>query len=192
LVKVSLHNSGVWVAAFTKESGVVLPELAGNRRFKQWAPPPEFAPGWIRGPGISVPRVDEKHDLPAKVGSNFRSVLWIATPPVGSAAFLMVLFAADRAAHPAQVGHTDTLGKLPLTDGRTVWLVASERPLGDEERSGVLQVRDRELGEGAIKVAGADIAPGRVSGSIIWTTTSQEGSPLLVQITHGSHNFEAT
>jgi len=39
--KLSLHQSGRWIAAFTEQSGVVITET-GTRRHKEWSRPPEF------------------------------------------------------------------------------------------------------------------------------------------------------
>ena len=52
-VKVSLHQSGVWVFAATQQSGATFQN--GNRRAKQWAAPAEHSPGVRRGPSVLVP-----------------------------------------------------------------------------------------------------------------------------------------
>jgi len=54
IFKVSLHESGVWILAATKESGVTFQNE--NRRAKQWNRPLEHAKGITRGPSIIVPR----------------------------------------------------------------------------------------------------------------------------------------
>jgi hypothetical protein len=51
--KVSLHKSGVWVLAATKESRATFEK--GNRRATRWLRPSEHAPGVTRGPSIFVP-----------------------------------------------------------------------------------------------------------------------------------------
>jgi len=53
VMKISLHESGVWVLAATAQSGVTF--AGDNRRARRWNRPLEHADGVTRGPSIVVP-----------------------------------------------------------------------------------------------------------------------------------------
>ena len=190
LVKMSLHDSGVWVLAWTRESAVTPGETGGNRRMMRWDRPEEFRPGWTRGPVIAIPRVDDKHDLPVPIDSVFEGVTWLPTPAIGNMVTVSILFARNRMLHPNEFDRGTVVGSLPLRDGGMVWMMAVERPIMSGERAGIVQVRDQELGVGSVKGPTA-IRRGLDCGSIIWHTTSPEGPPMLIQVAIGSHNYEA-
>ena len=77
--KLSLHASGEWITAFTKESG----RVDGNdeRRITQGARPRPIAPGWTEAPFVSIPRIDDLHDRPPP-GTLDPKVAWHPAPKV--------------------------------------------------------------------------------------------------------------
>src|ERR687892_894675 len=60
-IKLSMHQSGDWISAFTSQSGVGLP--TGSRRHHTWRRPPEFTPGWTQGPSVAIPWVTWRNEL---------------------------------------------------------------------------------------------------------------------------------
>jgi hypothetical protein len=172
------------------DQGVWVEGADGNRRAMRWERPSEFRHGWTHGPVIGIPRVDGKHDLPVPIDSEFDGVTWLPVPAIGNIVMVSLLFANQRTFEPGELGHETVIGGLPLRGGKVVWVVALERTMTPDERAGVLGVRDRELGIGALK-GPTCICRGQDWGSVVWTTTSPGGPPMLVQIAVGSHNFEA-
>jgi hypothetical protein len=57
LFKLSMHQSGQWISAFTSQSGVVVDKETGSRRHRTWTRPPEFTTGWVQGPAVAIPWV---------------------------------------------------------------------------------------------------------------------------------------
>lgn len=80
LMKLSLHSSGVWVFAATKQSGAHFAD--GNRRGKQWTRPLEHAHGITRGPSILIPytSLGARKVMPAEVGKKLH---WYRAPQPG-------------------------------------------------------------------------------------------------------------
>jgi hypothetical protein len=178
----------VWIAAFTEESGI---ELDGNRRAKQWQRPQPFAPGWVQGPTVWVPRIDGKHDLPASLPSKPQTIVWVPTPEIGNVAVITLLIAERPDAEPADLDPSKTVvGDLSLTNGERVWVVAFERQIDDVLRKHFLQLRDQELGIGALK-GPKFIRRGVDCGSLLHFGSSTDGLPSVTQIASGSHNYEA-
>jgi hypothetical protein len=185
VLKVSLHlASGVWVGAFTQESGVAPAESDGNRRVIQWNRPQESRPGWTHGTVILMPQIDDMHDVPFPADdSQFDSVIWVPTPAIGNVVQIVALLASDPTLRPV---NELVMGSLPLSNGETLWLWADERQVQPEERKTFLEGREK------VKVtmrqgADAEFLPGAIS----WFTESSHGPPMLVQIPLGSHNFDA-
>lgn len=185
--KVSLHSSGIWTAAFTTQSGVEIPKV-GNRRSHRWERPAEFASGWVQGPVIDVSRVDTRHDLPGPPHSDGKPITWLPAPQIRHKLQIAVLFSTEPGAKPDPKWYAATIGSLPLSNGETVWVMASELPMNQNDRRQSFRVRDVEVGPGKVRV-GARIEPGKVSASVTWITTSPDGPPMLVQVPLGSHNF---
>src|SRR5688500_1649951 len=77
IVKISLHDGGVWVLAATTESGAKFENK--NRRAKQWKRPLEHVSGVTRGPSIFVPHTSlGSRPLPSR--EKGRNVVWFAGP----------------------------------------------------------------------------------------------------------------
>lgn len=190
--KLSLHGSGVWTSAFTTDSGVRPIEFGDNRRTHRWQRPDPYEPGWVLGPAVSVPVVDDKHDLPASAGVfDYDSVMWVPTPSIGNTVEVIILIAEDPISEPEDLGDNETvLGGLSLQDEEMVWIVVRERPIEEAERRLILHTRDTEVGIGGIKGPEA-VRRGEQSGSVLRVMTSNLGTPYIWQIACGSANYEA-
>ena len=187
LQKVSLHSSGVWTAAFTEQSGVELRNVQ-NRRSHRWERPPAFVPGWVQGPVIDISRVDTRH-LPFPPHAEKKPITWLPAPQVRHKLQIAVLFATDPSASADDLRYGEAIGSLPLDNGETVWIVASETAMTRNDRRQSFRVRDVEVGFGGATISGAPIEAGKVSAAVVWITTSPDGPPMLVQVPLGSHNF---
>lgn len=90
LLKFSLHESGVWTFAATKQSTGTFAD--GNRRAKKWLRPPEHVPGVTRGPSIVVPytSLGSRPFPPDEV--NDAEVIWFDIPAYGEAVEFSVYF----------------------------------------------------------------------------------------------------
>jgi len=180
IFKMSLHASGVWVVAFTKQSGAI---FESNRRGKAWRRPPEFAPGWTMGLSICIPRLDDSRLANERQFDN-KPIRWLPSPAVGNARWLTVVFSRHRDADPREAlpDLAEDVGSLELADGGRVWVLSAERRLTDEEKKPVLDVRD------PLKVGAQD--PKQINfSSVLWITTSPSGPPMIVEIVLGPEDF---
>lgn len=92
LLKLSLHESGQWMSAFTTQSGVTLEQ--GGRRQATWHRPNEFAPGWTMGPEIVVPWVEWAGELPFTEQIKY-DTFWFPAPEPGQVLTLKLLFSSS-------------------------------------------------------------------------------------------------
>jgi hypothetical protein len=183
------HESAVWTAAFTAESGVVMDDV-GSRRSHTWEVPTPSPTGLYLGPAISIPRLEDRlYDLPptGRDVEDLSDMHWIDAPEAGSVRFLHVVLSDDRPDIEYQLDHGESLvGTLAMTTGWHASVLTWERPLRDHERAIVEKTRD----EMDIGISPRPPQPGTESGAIIWVTTSPaDGRPLFVQIVLGSENY---
>lgn len=181
LQKMSLHSGDYWAAAFTGPDGRSVQET------HRWTPQ-EIEPGWIGGPMVFVPRVDDRHDLPSKERKLDSVNRWLPMPAIGHATLLGMLFTSNPKAHPLSMREPNIpVGKLPLSDGRTLWLTALVRPLNAEEARAVRHVRDEIVGTGQFRAQG--IEPSALGATVTSISTGEYGRPVWELYALGSHNF---
>lgn len=169
-LKVSLHESGKWRQAFTQEhlsepSPFVSP--SEDRATDKWEPPPEFAPGVIKGFEIMVPasEVTMPRQPGVKPDWEGKDVLWVPSPPEGFATYFEVVFTAPHISQKnleityktedglhSYVAHSIWRSELP--NGQSVWVVTHNRPMPEGEKEGLESLKQQwiaavkqELGE---------------------------------------------
>ena len=178
--KVSLHESGQWISALTKESGSAF--SSGDRRHRSWQRPGEFRPGWTQGPGLIFPFVpwptfELSDDVPT-------DVVWVSCPSPGTNVQVVVLFSSagsdpDEIHQVSQPGDL-VVGSMVLANGETVWLQARVIPMTADAARGIQSVgKEFEGFKGNPKWAWG-----------MWVTTDQvHGEPLIVSVPVGPHHF---
>lgn len=182
--KLSLHESGQWITAFTNQSGATFEDTGLRRHFK-WIRPEEFAPGWTLGPTILLPWVRwveqprHREDLPRKLE-------WIPGPRKRGKLMINILFAAPE----VELDKVDTvslpgdsiIGNIKLKNGETVWLQARWRPMLREETDSI-ETHAQEF-EGFRTETPYE----QMSAWTTWVHTGEE-TPILIQIPLGRHHF---
>ncbi|MGH2691112.1 MAG: hypothetical protein ACRDHM_01255 [Actinomycetota bacterium] len=184
-IKLSIHESGQWISAFTEQSGAVIKET-GSRRHETWTRPAEFHPGWTQGPVVGIPWVSWRDDLkprdeiPAKT-------LWVPAPKRYKKLLFSTLISAPDVPKDAVIPALETrdrvLASLPMANGETMWLVAQHRAMSPDESTGIRSAEREFRGIG-------------ISGSLrsvhawgLWIATSNLGGPILVQFPLGRRHF---
>lgn len=187
LYKMSLHASGIWVGAFTQESAVV---VKGNRRTHRWVRPAEFAPGFVRGPEICIPRLDSRHDQPFFADPYGKNPIWVPAPQIRHSVHLITLFNTDLSQGLEIPEASQVLGELPLSNGETFAVIALKAPLNREGRRNVRHLRDVETGEGF----GFDgpIGPDMTAGAVLSFGSAADDWPRVTHVALGSHNMRRT
>lgn len=124
-LKISLHQSGVWVLAATMQSCATFEN--GNRRAMQWERPVEHAPGVTRGPSILVPHTSlgSRALLP---NDDKKKVVWFPGPDAGHMVEFSLYFVASGAATSWDIDLT-VLGEHRLSSAKRVILLASSPPM---------------------------------------------------------------
>jgi hypothetical protein len=168
-MKVSLHASGRWRAAFT-EHHLTRPKPlippGADRAIEKWTRPPEFAPGWTRAFLIIVPASEVVTS--EAVIEDADEVLWFERPPDGWALHFDVLFAAPEAASAPDgrgfataAGYEDTTEVVTvfnLANGDRLWVVVHAEPVSPEQAAKMEELRAHILERGgeAMRQAATD------------------------------------
>lgn len=171
--KLSLHRSGVWVLAATKESGAVFKDQ--NRRGKQWRRPLAHADGITRGPSILIPHTTQgARSLPTSEST--AEIQWFAGPGPGVTVEFSLYF-VDAAAPTLWDSDQTVMAERSLKSGSRVVLLASRRPTPPDFNAVVEAiVRDKF-------VQMRDPAA-FTSGSLLWMTESRDALkvPIIVDL----------
>jgi len=128
ILKLSLHKSGVWTLAATKESGATFEN--GNRRAKQWNRPLEHVHGVTRGPSILVPHTSHgsRKLIP---GDADKKVHWYRAPGQGELVEFTLYLIRPKTATSWAEGET-VLETLEASDGHQVVVLAATRHASQE------------------------------------------------------------
>jgi hypothetical protein len=173
LFKVSLHSSGVWVLAATKQSGATF--QGGNRRAKEWNRPLEHAHGITRGPSVLVPHTSlGVRKLPP--GEGEKKIHWYRAPPVGEMVEFSLYFV--RSGARTSWNPDETVVDSPrLPKNNCLVVLASCRP----SPRPFLDTVESLLRENVFRM---DNVNGFLGGSFLWVTQSldQLRVPLIVDL----------
>ena len=164
IMKLSLHESGVWAWAATKESGAT---FGGNRRAQQWERPPEHSPGVTMGPVILVPNTTLGHRPPY---TDKKQVEWFPAPRSGE----VVQFAIHLlTGGPHGVWGEVVLGERPMANGGLIVVTAGRR----EPPPGYEASCERLLHENPLHVSDPTTL---LSGSFLWVSASPDDKRVPV------------
>jgi hypothetical protein len=188
--KLSMHQSGQWISAFTSQSGIV-DEIGLRRRHAIWNRPPEFTPGWTQGPSVVIPWVKWSGELRPMMERPTADTLWMPGPSHKKKLSFNILYSSPKVPSGeiesvSQPGDA-ILGSLPLSNGEKVWVQAHQQLMTLEERRGIDRVQREFPGFKLTRGTHRDVD---AWGLWIPKKGSVEGIPLLVQFRLGRHHFE--
>jgi len=126
LLKVSLHESGVWRLAFTREFAATLPSSSpgsDERVQERWSRPNPRKPGWTHAMSIVVPvadlwRPDPPLDFPA-------DIKWRHAPGPGMESHFALMLERGSGYVDRRPGG-DVIAVLPLPSGESLWIIAAD------------------------------------------------------------------
>ena len=171
--KLSLHKSGVWVFAATKESGMAFD--GENRRAKQWLRPTEHSPGITRGPSILVPHTSlGLRRVPP--GELTKHVHWFAVPSVGHTVEFSMYFVAA-GAKPSWSASQTVIANLDLRSKSNLTLLADFRETDEEF--------ERACSDWIVDATLTSSDPSDVDQtSLLWVTKSRDvwSVPMIVDL----------
>lgn len=136
--KVSLHSSGKWRIAETRQ---LKRDTQKDRVIARWQRPAATR-GWTESLAVLVPwvAVDAPLGVPIVPGSGDTS--WFPAPPNGSRRIFKVMFSAphiDPENVVTEKADDVVVARFRLPNGETVWLGTREDPLTDFERAKTLE-----------------------------------------------------
>ena len=162
-MKVSLHASGSWRAAFTERhmaSENPLISTDRDRAVDRWNRPAEFATGWTRAFTIVVPASEVVASEVAIARAD--EIIWIDPLPDGWATHFNVLLAAPDATGSEGRGYataegrenfTDVVTAIALENGERAWVVVHAEEVDDSMKDMIETVRSKAVTEGADAIA---------------------------------------
>jgi hypothetical protein len=184
LFKVSLHQSGVWRMAYTRESGI-LAEASTDRVERRWQRPAEFTPGWTQGPSIIVPSTPLQRGFPANLEA--KGTKWYQ-PPAGGRKLVFTVLLSARGVPPEDWRRVtrqgdEEVGRVSLPYGETVWLAARYAAIERDEETEA----NRLLRDIRIHVAHSDTIDG---ASVQVVNDPPGGQPNILDVALGYENIE--
>lgn len=178
MFKMSLHKRE-WIAAFTTQSGVRLEEKGGSRRAETWHRPPEYQPGYTRGPMIAVPYMPPELGVTASPSdAESKAVHWVRPPNPGEVlAFVHILIRPgyERSRQGIWMGSTNWIGAIEKADGEAVAVVAKYLAMDPAYQEGC----ERLLKTNRFTSSG-ERHP-HDGGSLLWVST-QAGLPSIADL----------
>jgi len=183
-IKLSMHWSGNWRLAWTKQSGILAPGST-DRVEERWTRPAEFLPGWTRGPAVIVPAVDIRQSFSRRAEKKVKPVVWSPAPRPGYSHRFVLLFGAAGVPHKAWqsvVSPGALLGSIKLLDGQTVLLTRYEAPLVEKESSFI------EKHKGGTWIDYPDHRPELVEASLFTAGSDDAGHPYILDVPLGWEN----
>lgn len=184
-IKVSMHESGKWVTAHTKQSG--LTPWEGNRRQKAWDRPKEFSKGWTQGPTIWIPHTDWMDDLTLAEKAK-HDIDWVRAPKKGEELLIWPLF-VDQGLFPKDIekvtipGDLYSLDWLQLPNKQRVTVLFRYQPITAQ---GKKLLTDLETQARGFKVDGKHDS----MGMCITAFMQNSPAPFLAQIKLGNPHIE--
>jgi hypothetical protein len=173
IFKFSLHRSGAWILAATKQSGATFQR--GNRRAKQWSRPLEHVQGVTRGPSILVPHTSlgARKLQPSEAG---KKVHWYPAPGPGETVEFSLYFVRPDA--PTSWGLDETVvDVVRMAGGNRLFILASSRP----SPRPFLETIETLLQDNVVRM---DNTNDFMGGSFLWVTESQDRFrlPMIVDL----------
>lgn len=156
-----------------------------RKRVAEGARPRPVGPGWTEAPFVSIPRIDNKHDLPPITTKDVK-VRWLPAPKVGHVALLGLLYSEHGELRPAEASGQDIrdFGYLDLRNGERVWVTHSEKEMEPEAVEDLC--RRRELLRVDVK-PGTDLS--EMGGSLMFLHNPAGGEVAFTEIVLGRHLF---
>ena len=148
VLKVSLHESGVWRFALTKEFWEMRGENDADRLIEKWERPQPLHEEVTSAFDIIVPSAElalPRHPLPESAKKHTKNVTWVRPAPEGYATHFIVMYTEP--GEPVPETEVAILANFSLPDGRTVIVTVFEFAMTAEEQ------RQIEVSRGAIAEA---------------------------------------
>lgn len=148
VLKVSLHESGVWRYAFTKEFSEARGKKDADRVIERWVRPQPLYGGVTSAFEIVMPSAElalPRQPLPESARKHLKKVTWLRPAPEGHAKHIIVMYTEP--GEPVPETDVEILANFPLPDGRTVSVTVFEFPVSADNQQ-KLEAARRAIAEG--------------------------------------------
>jgi hypothetical protein len=139
--KLSLHESGRWRWAFTKEAAERYLRPGDDALLKRYSPPVPFKPGWRHGARIRTPSTTFGPAFDEPRPRDRQPIRFFAPPDNASHLEYYVLI-GDAGAQPLDVETGFVVGGMPLTSGKWVWVTGWFWEMDEEFERAIAQAYD--------------------------------------------------
>jgi hypothetical protein len=138
--KVSLHESGDWRFAFTREYAEA--RRMDDRLIEQWERPQPLHEGITSAFNIIVPSTElalPRQPLPEDAKKHTKNVTWVQSAPEGHATHFIVMYTEP--GEPVPETDVEILANFSLPDGRTASVTVFESAISKGEHQQIETVR---------------------------------------------------
>ena len=135
VLKVSLHESGVWRFGLTKEFWETRGENDADRLIEKWERPQPLREGVTSAFDIIVPSAElalPRQLLSESAEKHTKNVAWVRPAPEGYATHFIVMYTEP--GEPVPETEVEILANFSLPDGRTVIITVFEFAMSAEEQ----------------------------------------------------------
>ena len=144
VMKLSLHEVK-WRISYTEQAAERhLPEGV-DRVVTRWEHPPELASGWRHGAVIMIATSNLGPGYPEKKVKGGGEVAFFPAPGEGWAMWFDVLLGAPDHSALTINGCVGDVGRMTMSSGAVVWIVANEVPVDAEYEAGLAELRRRSV-----------------------------------------------
>jgi hypothetical protein len=160
--KLSLHESGVWRFAFTP-SGAAKVNLSceEDRLIERYAATSDLAPGWVHAARIRTPTTTFRGAIPESRPKDKQPIRFYRAPDPPHHLEYHVLLGDSAGEQNLTVNDSFTVGKMTLTSGKRVWIIASIWQM-DEASQSVIDLANQNAANG--KPGDTGFASGNADG----------------------------
>jgi hypothetical protein len=178
--KVTLHRSGKWRLAFTKQSGLTAPG-SDDRVLHRYVSPPELAPGFQHGATVIVPDSCLRAPFPEKTPKGGAGpISWWPTPGPGKALRFDLLLCAPDCSGDLTLNVAGEVGRMTLSEGSALWVVATDVPFSADDEQLMRRLRSDVL-EHASRSA-VELADVPFPAAMAWGFDNDDGVPVLYDL----------
>lgn len=174
VMKLSLHEVK-WRMAYDEKWAERHVSEGVDRVLTRWKHPPELAPGWCRGAVITIATSNLGPGYPDKKGKGRGKIAFFPAPSKGWAMRFDVLLGAPDHGELTINDCVGDVGRMTMSSGAAVWIVANEFPVDAEDEVVLAELRRR--------LVESTLDPSETRG-LGWGWLHDDDAPALIDLSN--------